>query len=408
MGVAGCTLAADNAERTLAPHLTIAVREVRVRVLAKDTLEAISTRLYGAASAGRLLTEASLATDQRLLRAGASVSVPERTGMGSNLALLAATAYVRYFTDLHVPNAVWYAQTVADANQTVLKTLAPGEPIPAGTRLNAPSIFGGEPTGTYESQLGDTLLSIGATLSLMQAPTLYANKAWQEFRAKVLATSGGTLPATSVAVLPGESLVALAARLLVVGGAAALLPWVQGAPVLDPLAVLELPSLSLSSDTHTTLADIAATSGLTIEELAACPEIVEGVALFAADTALTVKHLPAQKIESLVSTVSGGQPLADISTQASRNLFGGLRPPAPVADEHGVVSATGPLTGLAELAGWQLPAPLIDGVTRALRGGHRQRGTAQLDHLRGWLTDVHLHQRRTGRAVPGREPWAPA
>jgi len=366
VGVAGCTLALDNAERKLAPGLTVAIEDVGLQVRAGETLADLAERAYGdAAEVERLLSEAELGSSTRLLRAGSSFAVGPRAGLGSDAALVAATGWVRCFADVRVPNAGWYAQTVgeAPANREALEAVAPGRPIPAGTPLTVPPSFGAAPTETYVSQLGDTLLRIGATLSLAQDPVGYDNPSWLEFYAEVTAGPQPELPETEVAVLTGESLAALAERLLLGGGAAALLPWLAGADVLDPLTVVELPSLALSSDAHGTLAELAAAVGLTVEELARRPEITTGVALFPAGEELTVKQLPARTVDEVVAEVRSGGTFAAIATQASRNLLSGIRLPAPELGEGGVASASGPLTGLAELAGWQLEAPPLDRET---------------------------------------------
>jgi hypothetical protein len=367
VGVAACTLAVDNATRPLAPGVQVVVTDVPVLVRSRDTLDAVSARAYGTADAGRLVREAGLGGLRGLLRPGATVAVPARTGMGSDLPLLAATAYVRYTGDLRVTHAEWYAQAVADLNREALQALDPGQPLPAGVALTVPTGYESETTTTYTVRAGDSLLTVGATLSLAQDPGGYAAPAWRAFRTGVVGDAGGTVPAATVPVLPGETLDALAARLLVPDGADGLVPWLHSAPVLDALAVVVLPALPLASSDHPTLAAMAAASGLTVDALARRPEVARAAGLFAAGTALTVRHLPTQDVNRLVAAVCAGDALSSISTQASRTLLGGLRLPAPVADpKTGKVTATGAPAAFADLAGWQVPAPPLDG-TSALR-----------------------------------------
>ena len=363
VGVAGCTLAVDNATVPLATGVTIAVKDVRVQVRAGDSLDAISKRLYAASDAAQLVTDAKLAADPRLLRTAAPFTVPQRQAPLSgqpSTALLAATMYVRYFADIAAPNADWYAQAVAGANERVI-ALGPDDAIPAGWLLAVPPSFGAAATGTYTTRIGDTLLTIGATLSLAQAPAAYARQAWQEFRAKVTADGGGTVPQTTVGVLPGESLDLLAARLALTGAGAAVVPWLKADPVLAPLATIQLATLSLSSDTHATLADMAATAGLTIDELGRRSEVTTAPDLFALETSLAVKHLPAQTITSLVAAVSSGKPLAEISHLMSRNALGGQRvlTPKKDPDPSGTVRAAPPLASALEIAGQQIAAPAL-------------------------------------------------
>ncbi len=360
VGVAGCTLAADNATRQLAATATVTLRDIQVQVRSQDSLNTISTRLYTTAQPAQLVTDGRLAEHRRLLRAGAPVAVAQRpnplTGTVS-AELLAAAMYVRSFAPTDVPHADWYAQAIAGApaNTGILRPLEPGEPLPTGSTLAVPTAYAGAVSGTYTTQAGDTLLGIGATLSLEQAPAAYPPQAWSDFLAAVRASQGRTVPATAVAILPGESLGMLAARLLF--SLDALVQLLAAQPVLDPLAVIELDVLALSAARQTTLAAMAQVAGLTVEQLARRPEITAANGLFAADTALTVKHLPAQTVAALVTAVCGGAALSAVSSQVSRTLLGGIRLPAPETDSHGVTTATGPLSGVLKLTGQQLDAP---------------------------------------------------
>jgi len=362
VGVAPQTLAIENAEKRLAPNVRLALGRIRVQARDGDTLDAIGQRLLQ--SAGWLLTAAALADDRRLLRPGAGFTVPQRKGPLpglTNVDLVAGILYVRYFADTDAPAADWYAQTIAVYNPTRLDQLPYGQPLPAGISLTVPARAYSTETTTYTTIVGDTLLRIGAALSLAQNPAAYDKKAWQDFLAGISPADGVTVPATPTAILPGESLDLLAGRLALTGGATAVLPWVEGARVLSPLAVLDVDGLDVSSSDVPTLAEIAAAYGLSLADLAAMPTVETTVGLFPEETELDVSHLPAQTVDALVAEACSGASLGAISSDVSRQMLAGLRLPAPVENpETHEIEATGPLTGLAVLSGQQLPAPTPD------------------------------------------------
>jgi LysM repeat protein len=367
VGVTGATLAIQNAGLTLAAGAMVTVTNVRVLVRAQDSLASASTRVYGAADPTRLVTDAALA-DKRVLLAGAQVPVPARSGPLpglTSLSLVAAITYVRYFADFSPPLTDWYAQSVADLNAAQLSPLPLGQPLPAGLTLTVPA--GPMDTGTtsYTTIAGDSLLQIGAALSLAQTPGGYADPRWTAFLAEVTPDNGITVPARPVAVLPGETSDLLATRLVTT--LATLTGWLASAPVLDPLSVLTIGSLPFTAGTaYPNLAAIAAAAGLTVAELASRPEVTGAPGLFTAGTPLTLAQLPAQLVATLVAETCGGARLTSISRQVSRSLLQGVRLPSPVTvDNH--TRARGPLTALAELSGQQLPAPALDGTT-ALSG----------------------------------------
>lgn len=378
VGVAGCTLAAENAALPLAANLTVTLTNVRVQVRSQDTLSDLARRLYGndqpatlaALIAGATLAEISLADAAGLLRPGASFQVPPRQDplSGSHATdLLAAVMYVRCFAPADVPDAEWYAQAIADAdvNRGVLSTVGPGQPLPAGSPLAVPGAYLGPLTASYQIQPGDTLLRIGAALSLYHAPGGYPAQSWTDFLAAVRRLGGASLPAVTVTVLPGESLTSLAARLVLTGvtdGAGSLVTTgslvnlLADLPVLDPLATIDVAELPVSS-TDRTLAAIAQLAGLTIAQVAQQPGVTGLPGLFPAGTPLRVTHLPSQAIDQLVAAVCGDAALGEISGRSSRALLAGIRLPEPQAQPDGTVTATGPPTGAFQLAGQQFRAP---------------------------------------------------
>ncbi len=370
VGVAGATLVLDNAAEPMLADTTLELSGLRIPVRPGDTLSTIAQRLYGPdGNPQRLVADAGLA-DRRVLLAGATFPVPARTAPlpGVATALLAGIFYVRYYADTQVPEAEWYAQAIAGipANAAVLDTLEPGQEIPAGSALLVPAAANSTDTTGYTTVPGDTLLRIGAALSLAQAPNAYPEPAWQAFRARVTGADVPAMPA--LAVQSGETPQRLAARLVLPteDRTATLVGWLASSPVLTPLEILEPSSVPFATK-GLSLAGLASAAGLTLDELAARKEVTGASGLFPAGAELRVAHLPAQRMDALVASGASGTGLTAVVKQVSRQLLSGTRLPRPVpdtnVDDGRTVRAAGPLTGLAELTGQQLAAPPLDGTT---------------------------------------------
>lgn len=370
VGVAGATLVLDNAAEPMLADGTVELTGLRVPVRPGDTLTTIAQRLYGPdGSPQRLVTEAGLA-DRRVLLSGATFAVPARSAPlpGVPTPLLAGIFYVRYYADTQAPETDWYAQAIAGnpENVSVLDNLLPGQEIPAGSSLLVPAAPNSTDTTRYTTVPGDTLLRIGAALSLAQAPEAYPEPAWQTFRGRVIGADLPPMPA--LAIQSGETLRLLAARLVLPAdsGIGTLVGWLATAPVLVPLEILEPASVPFRTR-GLSLAGLATAAGLTLDELAAKPEVTGAPGLFPAEAVLRVAHLPAQRVDALVASGASGAGLTAVIRQVSRQLLSGTRLPKPVPDTNvadgRTVRATGPLTGLAELTGQQLAAPPLDGST---------------------------------------------
>ncbi|HEX4728986.1 MAG TPA: LysM peptidoglycan-binding domain-containing protein, partial [Jatrophihabitans sp.] len=243
VGVAGATLVLDNAAEPMLADGTVELTGLRIPVRPGDTLTTIARRLYGPdGSPQRLVTEADLA-DRRVLLAGATFAVPARIAPlpGLPTPLLAGIFYVRYYADTQAPETDWYAQAIAGhpENASVLDNLQPGQEIPAGSSLLVPTAANGTDTVRYTTVPGDTLLRIGAALSLAQDPEAYREPAWQTFRGRV--TGADLPPMPALAIQSGETLRLLAARLVLPADSAiaTLVDWLAGAPALIPLEILE-------------------------------------------------------------------------------------------------------------------------------------------------------------------------
>src|SRR4028118_2010130 len=110
---------------------------------------------------------------------------------------------------------------------------------------------------------------MGAARWLIQDPTGDGAPEWQAFRGGVTGDAGAVkVPATETAVQPGETLEALAERLIAgTTGVAALLPWVAALRILRPLALIKL-DIQVPAGAADTLRSVAEGHGLTLAELA--------------------------------------------------------------------------------------------------------------------------------------------
>jgi LysM repeat protein len=272
---------------------------------------------------------------------------------------VAAIMYVRLFSDTDAPAADWYAQAIGVANRSELEKHPADAPLPAGIPLNVPKRQRSTETEPYTTVAGDTLLRMGAALSLIHDKDGYDHKDWKDFQGKVRLVDGQVVvDPTPTAVQQGETLELLAWRLVVpAGDVQTLLTWVHDKDLLQPLALIEVGSLNA---TGTTLKAIAEAHGLTLAEMAAQDGVTKTVGLFPPTTDLKAPHLPLQKTKALVDRATGPTGLAAISAQTSRQLLAGVRLPAPKYDDDKRAWATGDPAGLAALTGQQLSAPVPD------------------------------------------------
>jgi LysM repeat protein len=365
VGLSGTSLALANADVDLSSGVQIPLKGVRTQVRATErSLDDVATRLYTSpADTGTLVTAAKLGGARNLLRPGATFTLPTPLTAPvpgtTDVTRVAAIMYVRLFSDTDAPAADWYAQAIGIANETELKKHASDAPLPAGITLEVPKAQRSTETETYITVAGDTLLRMGAALSLIHDKDGYDHKDWKDFQGKVTLVDGQVVvDRASTAVQQGETLELLAWRLVVpAGNVQTLLDWVHDKDLLQPLALIEVVSLNA---TGTTLKAIAEAHGLTLAEMAAQDGVTKTAGLFPPTTDLKAPHLPLQKTKVLVDRATGPAGLAAISAQTSRQLLAGVRLPAPKYDDDKRAWATGDPAGLAALTGQQLSAPVPD------------------------------------------------
>jgi hypothetical protein len=372
LGIVPETVAVDNSEVPLLAGVTLELGLISYQAASTDFLDDIAT-CFGLSGGDALFTGTTLADDALLLRAGATFQAAQTTYTplaGFTTILVAAVFYVRYFAPPAVPHTEWYAQTIFELNKGgALVNWVYNQPIPPGRTIKVPPTLNDAlPADAidYTTLPGDTLMRIGAALSLAQnyATGDGPDAGWTAFRGQVQPVTGGvSLPPTTVAILPGETVNMVADRTIIYqGNVSGLMTWIGQKQVLNPLAVITVPNVSTQTGSDTpTLAAIAARYGLTVEDLAGR---VSNKPLFSgsAEEPLTlhIRHLPAQSIDDLVNHVLSGKTLADIAGMSSRYLLAGLRLPAPEDSGGGHMAATGPLTSVYDLSGQQIVGPQPD------------------------------------------------
>lgn len=371
LGVAPALVALDNPDVALTAGIR-ALGSVHANIREGDSLTAIASR-FGLSGAGALATAATLA-DVKLLGAGrliSSAATSYRFAVDMAGGLGAAVFFAHWFGTSKVLEADWYAQTLALWNASALTGSNPAAPIPAGTPLKVPTAFNNTvPPGApnYTSVSGDTPLTIGAALALLQiygaGSPAGAPPGWPEFR-DASSQNGRdiSLPAALIPVDAGENLTMLGLRTLLHSNgdgieAAALLGWLGSSPVLSPLALIEVDGAQVDSGKFASFSAIASALGLDLVEVGTALADTAGLIAASAGSKVTliVSSVPVQRIDALVADALAGTSVADLAGQVSRQTLSGLRLPAPVT-ENGKIVAKGPLTAFVELTGQQIVGP---------------------------------------------------
>jgi hypothetical protein len=338
-----------------------------------------------------------LASDNNILKAGTTFNLPQRTFTNAPVDFVqlrtAGVFFVRYtdlslLTDTPLPEmANWYAQVIAEQNKQLLNTLFPTQPIPAsvelppGYTLSVPNSYqvayntAGN-SNTYTTIAGDTLERIAFALAFQQdfgTTTPPGVPQWPVFRADVT-TAGAqswNIPAQQqVKVEAGATIESLTRHLIIDAGWTNTNPlspttgiwtynWTNVAVWIGPANILALVASVTVPNARTTAFDagtlnfnvLSATYGLSVADAATRLKGVPG--LFAKDTVLLVKHLPAQDIDVLIDAILQGDSFVSIVNQSTRMLMSGLQLPGlQEVDGHVVANPAMPLP-LYDLTGQQ-------------------------------------------------------
>ncbi len=386
LGIAPEILALDN------PDKPFAITQAELGTLVhqageSDTLQTIAELFQVRDVASLLEFQDSnypvLSSSPNILLAGSTFDLPQQTFTNAPADFVqlrtAAVFFVRYVDlDFTAGTAVpeiadWYIQAITELNQELLKTLFPEQTIPSvielppGHVLTVPNSFGAaysqpENRNNYTTVAGDTLYRIGYALTFQQ--DLAASQQfpeWTAFQSKVTsagANSWNIGAETGIKIEVGQTIESLVRRLIVDASWSGnpTLPasgiwiydwtkvaaWLGAANVLMPLAAITVPDAKTAISSPLSFASIAQTYGLTIVDAASRLKTVSG--LFADETILLVKLLPAQDIDVLIDAILQGDSFVSIVNQSSRMLMSGLQLPGLKTDDgHVVPDAANPL-----------------------------------------------------------------
>lgn len=369
LGIAPEVLALDNADQAFA-ITQCDLGTVRHQAGSGQSLHDIAA-LFQVSDVASLLSYVEtgslpLNSDLNLLQDDASFDLQARTFSSApddfNVTRVAAVFFTRYTNPDLMPTpaspdmAAWYAQAIAEKNATKLSTLFPQQEIPTDIELppnqtlDVPDKYNNKSVyNTYTTVAGDTLLRIGTALVLQQdfpdtSPPSAPN--WQDFLKAVSSdrTHSWTIPAQEkIVIQAGETIVSLSRRMIIDASwtpASVTVPsqgrwtynweniadWIGAANVLAPLAMVTVPNAKTAQHDDLSFTLLTQIYGLSIIEAATTQKDVPG--LYATTTSLTVKHLPAQNIETLISAALKGASFTAIANQASRMLLAGLQLPA--------------------------------------------------------------------------------
>lgn len=366
LGVTPEAIAAANPERLLTAGKTIEAAALETQILTGETPAALCARV-GAAVDAWLQTAAALDVPA-ITRATAPLALPQGAGValqGLTITQAAALYYVRLNAGTPavtlLPETGWYAEAITSLNG---ETIGADGSLPAVVKL--PSAYDVLTAPVDWTRLaGDSLPLLAAVTMLWQNPD--ADPAFASWADAVAALNPGyaggpvTLPATGTAVLPDESLRALAARLLMVTDATAIPAEpsvnfrmvVANTDLLAPLAPVVVTDCRLTTGNDQTLRDFATLYDLAIETVGMVAADVPGLFVVDATLPLIVPDLAAIGLDRLMPALTGDAPVRDVAGQVSRFMLHGQRLPAPTGSDE-------QLSGLYDLIGQQVTGPAPD------------------------------------------------
>lgn len=227
--------------------------------------------------------------------------------------------------------------------------------LPAATGATAP----------LAGPLRDTVELAAAGLVLQQLGPQPHGDFYRDFLSNII-PAGNSLqtPPLPRTVQPGDSFAGLGALL---GVGATLLAEANGTAtgLLQPLAVVALPTIRYSPQSGDTLGSIAAAFDLTLDQLAACVADTPGLlqSWSPGGRTLTIPNLPGRDTESLIADLVGFGRFNDVSGMVSRFLMHGMRAPEPRTGPVGTFPPTEPLYSLYGLIGQEFAVPGASGPT---------------------------------------------
>lgn len=366
LGVTPESIAAANPERLLTEGKTIAADALETQILSGETPAALCARL-GADVDQWLATPAALDAPV-ITRAGAGLDLPQAsyanpTGLG--LIQAAALFYVRLNAGASavadIPESAWYAEAITQLNG---QAVGADGALPATVLLPSAYDVLDDPV-SWTRLTGDTLALLAAATSLWQNPA--ADPRFAVWLASVEAANpsfaGGAvvIPASATALLPVETLRALAARLLLVDDpvaaagtpSAAFTALVAPADILAPLASVVVTDCILATQAGQTLRGFATDYDLPIETVGRIGADTPGLIAPDPVETLIVPTLAAVTLPVLMERLTEDAPVRDVAGQVSRFMLQGQRLPVPDPQQD-------ELAGLYDLVGQQVTGPAPD------------------------------------------------
>lgn len=378
------SIASGNPSWPLQADVPVNLGDVQHQVLDGETLDSIATK-FGS-NIDLWLQDPALLAQWNLLLPNAGFIVPQSSFVNSRsltLALVAAFIYVRNngTDDLglvqsgEVPLVEWYLQTIGTMN-----TIDFAGPLPESVLV--PKAFDdlSDPI-TWFTQPGDTAWTIAAMFAVYENQA--GNAQFAEWLQAVLAVNPGfnpnsvlarvIIPEMTTRVFAGEVLGSIATRFPIelpsstpgqwLDRAASFRMIVKTAVILAPLTPLTIPGCQVTTTTDQTISSFSEFYNLSLEDTGTRMASVGGLLATWPDHTLTVPHPASAPIGSGTPTASDLVPVilrdygSSIAGQTSRFLVAGLRMPAPVLGPDDKYHATGPMSGIYELTGQQIPGP---------------------------------------------------
>lgn len=399
LGVPPQVLASDNSQKAFAID-QCSLGTVVHQASSTDTLDTIAA-LFQTQTQTLLSYDGGpvfpvLSTANGILQAGSQFTMPAQTYTSPadfDKLRTAAAFFVRYsdttaFASSAVPEmANWYAQAIAQVNDELLNQMFPNQPVqssvelPPGQELSVPKAYqnaylDASNRETYTTIPGDTLNRIGYTLSLQQN---YADSnpagvdQWQDFLSNVTSTGTQTwsIPEQAgIAVRSGETVVMLVRRMILnatwtsAGSGtwtydwSAIAGWLGDASVLYPTATVTVPDASTAQHNPLSFDVIEQVYGLSVNDAATALQNTKG--LYAENTVLIVKQLPAQDIDVLINDLLTGDSFASIVNQSSQMLMSGLQLPGLKTEDGHTVPDESTRLPMYDMTGQQVTVPVDD------------------------------------------------
>jgi LysM repeat protein len=312
------------------------------------------------------------ATNNRLLQSGARLTIPARlfkinSPLANERALVAAFFFVRSLGQPQPSQTPWYSyvqfynqwiqdHTGSDSSWTVpIITIKDGALTVTGRAQYVPQ-------GAEGSDLApDTRELAAGYFAMTQLNPAPFGEAFQQFQSLVSPTgppqtySIGQFPYT---IQPGDTMASVAQRFGIpietLADANA-----NASGLMQPLAVMALPTLNYPISKDDTLASVAARFDLTIDNLidsvADNPGILKPYE--SGSSPLNIPDLPGRPTEKLLHDLVNLGRFNDVSGMVTRFLVHGMRVPNPELVEGPTFAPDTPFWGLYEMAGQQFPTP---------------------------------------------------